>query len=227
MNEEEKKKNKEHIKFFNNLLKKTDIAFRKSDVYNNFKNENWGYSVTATRFDKNKPVVVGFNWGAGNNWKGENKTETIQKEYPLSSFSGLHDELGSFVRVVNLFKIFLPQANTGIQTNFCFFRSQHEHQISSNDKQLCAPLFEELIEYLEPSALITFSRTLNNYFEQNGKIIDKQILAIQSKNKTTYASKGSILIKGNKIDYYNLPHPNYPITTEVRLKAWVYCFNNE
>ncbi|MFN2262555.1 MAG: hypothetical protein ABR595_10880 [Psychroflexus sp.] len=224
MREKSIEEHKEHINFFNKLLEKTEIAFRQSDVFNNFKDKNWGYSITATRLIKNKPVIVGFNWGAGNNWDLEFKDQAIQKDYPFSSFSGLYAELGSFVKVVNLFSKYLPEANSGIQTNFCFFRSQYEHQISGKDKELCAPLFEELIEYLKPSMLITFSRSLNEYLNLKEKIIDKQILEIQSKNKTIYATKGSVLIGDKKIDYYNLPHPNYPIKTEARLKAWDFCF---
>ena len=193
-------------------------------MYNNFKKENWGYSVTATYLKKKSPVIVGFNWGAGNNWKKDNKTEVIQKDYPFSPFNGLYDELGSFKKVVTLFHEYLPHAIYGVQTNFCFFRSQYEHQISSYDKELCAPLFEELINYLEPSKLITFSNSLNEYFNQKGKIIAKQVLNIQSKNKTFNVTKGRILIKDKEIDYFNLLHPNYPITTEARLKAWDFCF---
>lgn len=225
--EERQLQHKSHIEFFKKLLSETETVFRKSEVFANYNKENWGYSITATRLEKNKPVIVGFNWGAGNNWKNENKIETIQKDYPFSSFSGLYDELGSFARVVNLFNKYLPEANNGVQTNFCFFRSQHEHQISDNDKKLCSPLFEELINYLEPSMLITFSSSLNDFFEKNGKIIEKQILKIHSKNNEVKAIKGTILINDRQIEYYNLPHPNYPITTEARLKAWEHCFGDK
>jgi len=224
MREERIEENKEQIAFFNELLKKTEIVFRKSDVYNKYKEENWGYSVTATYLKKKSPVIVGFNWGAGNNWKKDNTIEAIQNDYPFSPFNGLYDELGSFKKVVTLFHEYLPQATYGVQTNFCFFRSQYEHQISQHDKELCAPLFEELINYLEPSKLITFSNSLNGYFNQKGKIKAKQVLNIQSKNKTFNVTKGRILIKDKEIDYFNLPHPNYPITTEARLKAWDFCF---
>lgn len=219
------KKNKEHVKFFNELLEKTENAFRQSDILNNYKSKNWGYSITATRFEKNKPLIVGFNWGAGEKWEEKNKTETIQKSYPLSSFSSLDaDELGSFIKVVSLFTKYLPEANSGIQTNFCFFRSQYEYQISANDRERCTPLFEELIKYLEPTMLLSFSRYLDKYFTQTNRIIDKQTAKIKSNNRIIYASKGSVKINNDKINYFNLPHPNYQITTEARLKAWDYCF---
>ena len=41
-----------------------------------------------------------------------------------------------------------------VQVNYCFFRSETESQISPDDILLSGDLFDELIEYLEPSMLI-------------------------------------------------------------------------
>lgn len=212
----------DHINFFKKLLSKTEDAYRESDVYNKYKDKNWGYSVTATRFEKNIPLIVGFNWGAGKEW---DEKRPIQKDYPHPLFGQIENEkLGSFKRIINFFDKYIPMANYGIQSNFCFFRSQHEYQISNKDKQSCIPLFVELVEYLEPSIIINFSRFLDEYFPQTNIIIDKQTSQIKSNNRHVYASKGSVVINNNKIDYFNLPHPNSRITSEARLKAWDFCF---
>lgn len=226
------KKQTDDINFFKELLNETEIAFRQSHVYKKFKEKKWGYSITATKFQKHKPLILGFNWGAGKNWQKDHKEEQIQhvQNYQLlKSFKDSYNTLGSFKKVVNLFDKYLPRANNGVQTNFCFFRSYKENQITLEDIKLCTPLFEKLVDYLEPSEIITFSRYLNNYFDTNNKIIDKKVKNIKSNNKTINTTKGSIMIKGKKIDYYNLPHPNYPITTKARTDAWDFCFpiNNE
>lgn len=49
-------KNKEHIAFFNSLLKKTEAAYIKSDVYKDHGKKDWGYSITATSFEKKRPL---------------------------------------------------------------------------------------------------------------------------------------------------------------------------
>ena len=210
--------NKEHIDFFNKLLKKTEHAFLKSDVYKNHKQKNWGYSVTATSFKKNDKVIIGFNWGAE---KGE--SYGAQQSYPLKNFPSLYDELGSFKRTFNWFHKYFEEMPY-VQTNYCFFRSETENQITPDDLKLSSKLFDELIEYLEPTMLITFSRSLNEYLEKTDKLTNIKPLEIKSGNKTVYASKGYVKISNQEIEYFNLPHPNYPITRDAREKAWNFCF---
>ena len=216
--------NKEHIDFYEDLLKKTKDAYHKSDVFKNHGHNNWGYSVTATSFKKNAKVIVGFNWGVDNKWIEQGNSYGPQVEYPLKNFVSLYDELGSFKRTITSFYNYLEDIPE-VQINYCFFRSEEESQISAADIDLCSKLFDELIEYLEPSMLISFSKSLSNYLDQKGKLIDKNILEIKSGNKIFTAMKGKVKISNKEISFFNLPHPNYPITSDARLAAWVFCFN--
>ena len=225
LKKEKRMKHKEHIAFFNELLKKTENAYYESDVYEKNKQKNWGYSVTATSFEKNEKVIVGFNWGVDKKLYDQGKSHGVQNDYSLVSFSNLRDELGSFKRTFGFFyKYFdtLPK----VQTNYCFFRSEKESQVSETDLELCSDLFNELIEYLEPSMLISFSKSLNNYLERTGKLIanKKDTLEINSGNRTFSVTKGIVKISNQEIAYVNLPHPNYPILGESRAKAWEFCF---
>lgn len=215
--------NKEHIEFFNKLLEKTKDAYYKSEVYKNNGNKNWGYSVTATSFEKHAKVIVGFNWGVGKNWNVPEGSNGAQNVYPMKNFSSSYEELGSLKRVHNLFHEYfeiIPE----IQVNYCFFRSEKENQITPYDLDLCSELFNELIEYLEPSMLISFSKFLNDYLEKTDKLIYINTLEIKSGNRNFSVTKGKVKLNKKEIDYFNLPHPNYPITKEARVKAWDYCF---
>lgn len=213
---------KQSIPFFNSLLTKTDEAYYKSEI----KENDWGYSVTATRLDKGKPVIVGFNWGVDNAWLKKGNRYGNQKDYPNAVFKDLYNDLGSFKKVVNQFNRYLPEANEGVQINFCFFRSQTESQISQKDLDLCIPLFEELIAYLEPNMIILFSSSLFRFFKNKNYILNSTDQSFTDRNRTVYVSKGQMLIKNVQTNYYLLPHPNYPISGLLRMQAWEYCFGN-
>lgn len=215
--------NKEHIKFFNELLEKTKDVYYQSDVFKNYGNKNWGYSVTATSFEKHAKVIVGFNWGAGKEWNVKEGSNGAQDKYPTKNFSSSYDELGSLKRTISFFHNYfeiIPE----VQVNYCFFRSEKEDQITSNDLKLSGGLFDSLIQYLEPSMLISFSRFLNDHLSKTDKLTSENILEIKSGNKHFSVTKGKVKINKKEIDYFNLPHPNYPITREARVKAWDFCF---
>ena len=215
--------NKEHIEFFNQLLEKTKTAFHNSDVYKTYGNKNWGYSVTATSFKKNAKVIVGFNWGAGKNWKVPEGSDGSQEKYPLKDFLSSYNDLGSMKRTIPFFRKYFDTIPE-VQANYCFFRSETESQISPADLLLSSKLFDELINYLEPSMLISFSKSLNDYFEQTGKLLNVKTLEISSVNKRFKVTSGKVKIADKEIDYYNLPHPNYPVTSGAREKAWDFLF---
>lgn len=205
---------KENIAFFYKLLYKIKQAYLDSDVRNI--NKDWKYSLTSTKLSKNKPLIVGFNYGAEENYQYNEQTN-----YPFAYFSGLYDELASFKKVVALFHEYFTQGLYATQTNICFFRSKKEAEISKHDLELCKPIFYELVNYLNPQCIISFTRKDFLLLDKKTEI---KTIEIPSNNKTLYVSKGKILVNSSRIDYYNLPHPNSHFTTESRIKAWEYCF---
>lgn len=190
--------NKEHIDFFKKLLEKTKDAYYKSDVFKMHGQMNWGYSLTSTSLKKNEKVIAGFNWGVDNRWIEQGNSYGAQIDYPSKNFCSSYDNLGSFKRTINLFyKYFeiIPE----IQTNYCFFRSEKENQITAKDLDLCSRLFDELIEYLEPSMLISFSKSLNNYFETTGRLINKDTLEVKAGSKILSVTKGNVKVFNKEI----------------------------
>jgi hypothetical protein len=98
--------NNKHIKFFNSLLEKTKAAYHKSDVFKNYAQKNWGYSITATSFVKNATVIVGFNWGVDKKLSDQGKSHGPQEFYPIKNFTDLDNDLGSLKRTLNYFRIY-------------------------------------------------------------------------------------------------------------------------
>ncbi len=215
---------KDNIIFFHKLLYKIRQAFFLSDVYKKYGKNNWWYSVTSTRFIDNVPLIVGFNPGVEKKWVEAGNHYHPQTEYPFSGFLGLYEEPGSMKVLVDRFFEYFPSGNFGTQINFCFFRTDVENKITRHDLQLCFPIFEELLDYLEPSVIINFSRRAHGYFVENYDT-DIETKKIPSGRKTCFASRGKIILNNKPIDYYNLPHPSYEkyIPNAVK-QAWEYCF---
>jgi len=215
------KEEKENIAFYNELLYEVRQAYYLSDVYINNKAKEWYYSITATKFSKNKPLIIGFNWGVDNNWIQKGNKYAPQCDYPFSVYSGLYDDLGSFKRTINLFHEYLPSALSGTQLNICFFRTEHENQITKKDLDLCKPIFKKIVNYLNPSCIISFTRKTHFLTSKDSQI---KTTEIPNGKSTLFVSKGKVKINKELIDFYNLPHPNYPVNGEARTKAWEECF---
>lgn len=211
----------ENIIFFNKLLYEVRQAYHLSDVYLKNKDKKWYYAITATKFSRNKPLIIGFNWGVDNKWIEKGNKYTPQCDYPLSNFSGLYDDLGSFKRTIKLFHQYFPSALSGTQMNYCFFRSERENQITQRDLELCKPIFEKIVNYLNPSCIISFTMKTHFLTSKDSKI---KTIEISNGKSTLFVSKGKVMINKRLIDFYNLPHPNYPVNSEARTKAWEECF---
>ena len=69
-------------KIFERLLEETKKAYEKSDI----KEKNWFYSVTTTSIEKNKPLIVGINWGVNKKWLKDGNNYNPQNVYPYGVF---------------------------------------------------------------------------------------------------------------------------------------------
>ncbi len=214
--------NREEIDFFNELLAETKIAYNQSSI----KGKGWWYSVTATRIMKNKPLIVGFNWGVDSKSMQKGDKHEAQKEYPDVCFEDIYKELGSLKRVKPYFEKYYPDALSGMQTNFCFFRSEKEDQVSEGDLELSSKLFDKYLDYSAPSIIISFSKKLGDYLEKKGKLKHVQKEDIKSGKKIIQPIRAKFQDSNNNvIAFVSLPHPNYPISGEARDKAWEFCFS--
>lgn len=95
---------------FNRLLAKIEAAYNVSDIkeYCEKAGHKWAYSLCATKITKNKPLILGFNWGAASGFVYE-----PQQSYPTETFDDLYKKkyLGSFLRIV-------PYCNKYISSSF-------------------------------------------------------------------------------------------------------------
>lgn len=215
---------------FQELLEMTRQAYDKCDVK---KIEaklggSWAYSICATRIVPNQPLLLGFNWGAK---KG--CPHKPQSEIPKESFIDLFRarKLGSMQRIFPYMKKYFPNqqiAEIG-QSNYCFFRSDLESQISDGDLELCDPLLQRFLELAQPSRILMFSARLRRHLLSSGLLLkilkSAPIFFNRGSRACSYiAIKGSIRVNDESIRCYSLPHPNYPMKKEARDQAWKFCF---
>lgn len=211
----------DEVAFFKQLLKETKTVFRSSDVRKQY-GKGWGYSVLATSLFKGRPLIVGFNWGAA---KGT--TYEKQSAYPLRMFQSNYNDLGSLKRTVRFFEEYYPDALHGMQSNYCFFRSENESQISQADLDSCRDLFFRLVEYAEPSSIVTFSSKLRDYLLGCKLIDDARSKEVDSKGRKFTAIKGRMRMGTKKdIPFFYLPHPMAKVSGDARKRLWEFCFTN-
>lgn len=109
------------------LLSELGETFEKSDIkkYCAANGYHWYYSLVTSTLETDRPLIIGFNWGAekGYKYKPQNKIER-------SNF--LNEKVGSLSRISpycreHFDNDFLSKTS---QTNYCFFRSETESQLS-------------------------------------------------------------------------------------------------
>jgi hypothetical protein len=211
------------------LLKKLDEAYNSSDnKYSEYciqNNKKWGYELIQTALIPSQPLVIGFNWGVDNNWQEYTSGKAYQHQVVIEKQKMMDIYKGSLQRAVNLIGEYFPKVNmdNSSHSNFCFFRSENEKQITPKDIDLCIPIFNKLISILEPSVIFCFSSKARDYM-RNSKIVnnyeEKYIKSSQTGIHPFKAAKGII---NDIVPVYYLPHPMSRLTTDVRTAAWEFC----
>jgi uracil-DNA glycosylase len=112
-----------------------------------------------------------------------------------------------------------------VQTNYCFFRSLNEGQITARDLNLCYPIFDELLKLLKPSQIISFSSRLKQVLLEKGRLISENKLLLLTNKGEYHVLKAYLSVDSKPIPIAFLPHPNYPIGGDQRIKAWDFAFS--
>jgi hypothetical protein len=211
------------IKELNKLLVELSAKYDQSDI-KSYCNENgfkWEYYLIQSTLEKNGPLLLGFNWGAS-----QTEEYSPQSEITKTDFSTA--DSGSIKRSFKYLKKYFGESFLSLmtQSNYCFFRSHTEREITQHDISLCEPTFNKMISLLEPSIIISMSSQLREYLIKNERLIDIESKIIKFQRGKSLVSIQAIkakLLDGTKICF--LPHPNYPIKGEARDLAWDYCFS--
>jgi hypothetical protein len=216
------------------LLKELNEAYEKSDNKNSKycldKGRKWGYELVQSGLIENKPMVIGFNWGVDNTWKDYIDGKAYQHQTSIRKQNFMQINMASLKRAMNMCYERFENIDfaDGSHSNFCFFRSEKEDQISTKDIDLCTPIFTKLMKIIKPSVVFCFSSKARNFLMEANLIVEKQEkIIIKKRGNRRYSFK---VVKGklsSNADVYCLPHPNSKIIKEVREEAWRFCAENQ
>jgi ribonuclease R len=209
------------------LLGEVALAYQGSDIEKlcGKKSKQWTYSLVDGSGATSQPLLVGFNWGAGKNGCIEPQDFDKEGSFLPPALEGSMARIRPYL-IKHLKTHSVEKMN---QTNYCFFRSATENQITPNDLERCKPLFNKLITLLQPSEVVCFSSKLRDYLVSTKKVnINedgiKQIGFKRGKGVATYTAMKGHLESGTAICF--LPHPNYPMPGPDRNQAWDFCLNS-
>ena len=205
----------------NELVKQLGQVHDASDIKSWCKenDQTWGYSLVTSAMEKSAPLILGFNWGA-------NEGEKYPNQESLEATNFETQDVGSLKRIFPLVRHYFGEEYLSkvSQSNYCFFRSNTESQITPADIERCRPVFVKLIEILEPSAIICFSAKLRKHLIDTNQVSDLREKAIKFKRGSSLvefvACRGKFT---SGVDIKFLPHPNFPMTREARLETWKFC----
>ncbi|MCZ6802845.1 MAG: hypothetical protein O7D86_02630 [Proteobacteria bacterium] len=205
------------------LLKELKQAYDKSEIrqYCLKNGHEWHYDLITTTMVPGGPLILGFNWGAS-------QDETYDPQYFVKKSNFYSENVGSLSRIFPYCEKyfgndFLSKAS---QSNYCFFRSRYERQISNKDIELCEPIFEILISTIQPSSILCLSSKLRDYLLSNDRISDIHSKEIKYKKGSSDVTYTAITGSMSDIEIKFLPHPSYPMKGEARSAAWEFCCGN-
>ncbi len=211
------------------LLNELSCAYEKSDIKNNkycIENKRkWGFELIQSALLENKPMIIGFNWGVDKTWKKYINGDEYNNQLSIQKRSILKIEMGSLQRSVNMCKKHFPSIDftDGSHSNFCFFRSEMENQISYHDIDLCKGIFLRMLEIVNPSVVFIFSSKARKYMLENKLIQNVKEKKIYGKHKRSNSFTVARGCLSNGANAFFLPHPNSRISKEIRNEAWKFC----
>lgn len=210
---------------FNNelmqLLADVGIAYEQSDIKK--VNLNWSYSLISPMPTQGCPLLIGINWGGGNNSDEQFHAQTEFGHDDLST-----QDIGILKTALQYCRDHLgnEKAHRMAQTNYNFFRSPDERYLSSKDFSLCEPIFEKLVALIQPEVMVCLSSKLRDYLLNNNRLDDIEIADnIKSESGNSLRSVVAIKAKLNGAKIVFLPHPMSQITSKARKEAWKFCFS--
>ena len=210
------------------LLRDLATQYEKSDNKQHYNEKRkWGYELIQSYLEKSQPLIIGFNWGVDNRWDKYKQGIEYKHKNKIERMKFTEIYKGSLQRAMNMAKLYFSHISfeKGSHSNFCFFRSEKENQITEFDIKLCERIFIKMIDIVNPSVVFCFSDRARKYLFKSGLLQDYNEERFFLQGSKSCLSAKAKLYNGTKIFF--LPHPNRPIKRELRHKAWKYCADFE
>ena len=215
------------------LLLELKSAYKISDIKNNKycfeNNRKWGYSLIESSLEVNQPLIIGFNWGVNKKWDDYKQGKAYKNQEEIEKRDvNLREYKGFVQKVLKTGKRHFPKIKfeKASHSNFCFFRSETENQISEKDINLCLPIFLEMIEIVKPNVIFCFSSKAKDFLLNKGFIHNPKTKTIQSTREKGNSYKVVVGLTKAGIPIFCLPHSSSRLKNEVRENAWKFAVEN-
>ncbi len=201
--------------FFDQLKRKTEIAYRQSDVF--IRNPNWSYSICGTPMLKGVGLLVGLNWGGG----GDGEIFSPQT-YPDGTDVKTYAFIKRFFRYLNKYLKVDDPKNINY-SNLSFFRSPKMNDLTDKDWNLSKEPFQEYLQYIDPPWIILASSGIER---AKLSLSLSDVEPYTSGNKVIFnAYKAKCFIGERHIQLYSFPHPNAKVPGWIRDQLWDKTFS--
>lgn len=213
------------------LLKEVELAHEKSRIkqYADEKGVNWNYELIISALEEKQPLIVGFNPGVDSDWKEYQIGNEYKPQSSVYPRKFLEIYKGSIQRIIPYVEKYYPDQplDRANHSNLCFFRSANEDQIHYSDVELCKPIFDKLLDIIDPSIVFCFSKQLKEHMVKSGVVENFSEKWIKPENgKRSCAVATAKLKNGTNVVF--MPHPNNWrfVKKDAIDKAWVHAASN-
>ena len=202
---------------FESLLQEANSIFDHSAIktYAQRYKKEWNYQVIATAVHQKTVMVLTFNWQAV-----ANRTYPAQTAMPEVSI--LEAENGSLATLMPFAQQYLPKAPLNKMT-WCAlscFRSKAENQISASDVEMGLPIFERLLQFIQPKIILCLSSRVRDFFEAKGILTHYKEKTLKAGRREIVVAQGTLKQTYGRTKVYFLPHPKKRLASAVRKQAW-------
>jgi uracil-DNA glycosylase len=212
------------------LLGELRTAYYESDIQHNeycrVNNRRWAYELIQTALVEHQPFLIGFNWGVDNTWEEYINGSAYNHQESIEKLKFVDIYKGSMQRSMSMCARYFGGVDFSevSHSNFCFFQSKKEDQITEHDINLCVPIFDKMIAILNPSVVFRFSSKARDHMINHKSLVrnvcKRKVSSSDGVGNAYLAAKGE-LNNGSRV--YFLPHPNFKLRTEARVMAWEFC----
>lgn len=213
---------KEGLLFFNQFSQKVKNTYHLSDI----QNKAYGYSISASHIARNPELLIlGFVWSESMFSKNYiNGFLSSQTQYVYNY--NLEEAYKYQLLIDNEFFLDdLIGANYGQYSNFCYFNCKDRSELTERDINLCIPLFNDYLQFVNPAKILTFSSELVDFLTSINMIEGIDLYTVEDLfgNEIKYG-KGFLTLPERKIIICFIPSADVKLRIFDRNKINEFAF---
>lgn len=198
---------------YKELIERCGIVFAEWSKDKDEKYRKWKYALCATPIQLGKGIILGINWGVGDQnyvFCPSEPMPTIT-DYSIDDYPFLKRSNSYLLKYLHI-DAYKPNFN---YTNLCLFRTPKAKNLILQDYISCQEIIKAYIEFINPPWILSLS--LGNYDILKKTIPKNEIQEYKNQNSNSY---GPFVLKIWNYKFLFLPHPNSQTKQYIRDNIW-------